>query len=70
MAKAKSARRQLEDTHRSQDVLTTRLSDPSNKAKIDTIRARLQDSPNFARKLLREAGIVTPTGKLSKKSGG
>jgi hypothetical protein len=56
--------------HSIQDKPPTRLSDPSMKTKIDTMRARLQNDPPFARRLLRDAGIVTPTGKLSKKSGG
>ena len=34
------------------------------------MKARLQKDPTFARSLLREAGIVTPKGRLSKKSGG
>lgn len=57
-------------THRIPDRPTTRLSDPSMKERIDTMKARLQKDPTFARSLLREAGIVTPKGRLSKKSGG
>ena len=57
-------------THSIQGKPAMRLSDPSMKTKIDTMKARLQRDPNFARGLLREAGIVTATGKLSKKSGG
>jgi hypothetical protein len=56
--------------HSIQDKLPTRLSDPSMKKRIDTMRARLQNDPPFARRLLLDAGIVTPKGKLSKKSGG
>jgi hypothetical protein len=57
-------------THSIQGNPAIRLSDPSMKAKIGTMKARLQRDPTFARGLLREAGIVTPSGKLSKKSGG
>jgi hypothetical protein len=57
-------------THSIVDRPTVRLSDPSMKSRIDTMITRLQQDPTVARSLLREAGIVTPKGKLSKKSGG
>ncbi len=40
------------------------------KSKVAGIRAKLQSDPTFARDLLRQAGIVTPEGKLSGSPGG
>ena len=66
----KEAKRDSFVSHSVADRPTTRLSDASMKEKMASIRAKLQSDPTFARSLLREAGIVTPKGKLSRKSGG
>jgi len=47
-----------------------RLSDPAIKAQVLQINDRGQKDPQFALKLLIEAGIATKGGKLSKASGG
>jgi hypothetical protein len=66
----KEAKKDSFVSHSLADRPTTRLSDASMREKVAGIRAKLQSDPTFARNLLREAGIVTPKGKLSRKSGG
>lgn len=67
---SKAAKRDLFVSHSVADRPTTRLSDASMKDKLAGIKAKLRSDPMFARDLLRQAGIVTPKGKLSRKSGG
>lgn len=47
-----------------------RLSDPEMRPNIDALRERLRTDPDFAKSMLERAGIVTPTGRLSKRFGG
>lgn len=47
-----------------------RLSDSSIRAQLEVTKKRIRKDPDFARDLLRDAGIVTAKGNLTKKSGG
>ena len=47
-----------------------RLSDPEMKPYMDELKARIQADPAFARKMLRDAGIMNNKGKLAKAFGG
>lgn len=47
-----------------------RLSDSSVRAQLEVTKRRIKSDPDFARNLLRDAGIVTAKGNLTKKSGG
>jgi hypothetical protein len=47
-----------------------RLSDPSMKSAMADKAKKLSRSPNAALKLLRSAGVATPTGRLAKRFGG
>lgn len=47
-----------------------RLSDPELKPFMDDLKQRLRTDPEFARETLKNAGLLTPTGRLPKKYGG
>lgn len=46
------------------------LSDPQMKPAMEQLKQRIASDPDFARSLLRSAGIVTAKGKLAKRFGG
>lgn len=54
----------------SNPVHVVRLSDPSLAGEVQKLSERLKSDPDFAMKLLRKAGIATPSGKLSQRYGG
>ena len=47
-----------------------RLSDPEMKSTMDALRKRIKADPEFGRTLMRQAGIITAKGKLTKAFGG
>lgn len=47
-----------------------RLSDPEMKPYMDALNAKLKADPEFARQMLRDAGIMNRRGKLAKSFGG
>ena len=47
-----------------------RLSDPEMKPTMDALRQRIKADPAFGRDLMRQAGIITAKGKLTKAFGG
>jgi hypothetical protein len=47
-----------------------RLGDPEVRSTMDAIRERIQNDPAYGRELLRKAGIVDVSGKLTKNFGG
>jgi hypothetical protein len=48
----------------------TRLSDPEFATQAANLKMRLNNDPEFARKMLRQAGIVNSKGRLAKSFGG
>lgn len=47
-----------------------RLSDPEVRATMEALRQLIKTDPAFGRDLMRKAGIVDDTGKLTKNFGG
>lgn len=47
-----------------------RLSDPAMAQSVSELKDRLSQDPRLAAQLLRNAGIVTRTGRLAKTFGG
>lgn len=54
----------------SSNVHMVRLSDPDLEDDVKQLSKRLQSDPEYAMRLLRKAGIVTASGKLSERYGG
>jgi hypothetical protein len=53
-----------------QRVYSHSLADPEVADRVAAFQQRIVNNPEMGMKLLREAGILTPTGRLSKKFGG
>ena len=51
-------------------VVARSLADPEAADDVAAFRARLTRSPQAARDFLQEAGILTPTGRLTRRFGG
>ena len=51
-------------------IEVVRLSDPVMKKDMGELKRRIAVDPGFGRKLLRQAGIVTAKGNLTKRFGG
>ncbi|MBN8505326.1 MAG: hypothetical protein J0L58_12705 [Burkholderiales bacterium] len=49
---------------------SVRLSDPAMAESVSELKNRLRNDPGFARRMLREAGILNRDGRLTKAFGG
>lgn len=47
-----------------------RLSDPEMQASVAELKKRIKADPGYGRQLLQETGILTATGRLSRRFGG
>ena len=50
--------------------VSLKISDPSARQDVKALQARITRNPKLAAAFLRDAGILTPTGKLTKRFGG
>lgn len=52
------------------DTVSLKISDPAARRDLAALQKSITRSPKEAGAFLRDAGLITPTGKLPKKFGG
>jgi hypothetical protein len=57
-------------TRASREAASLKISDPAARRDLAALQKSITRSPKEAGAFLRDAGLITPTGKLPKKFGG